>query len=60
MDSDLSRFRAVPERIVETFVYDADEDEDDEDLDLDDDDDPELPDYEETGEEELASDEEDK
>lgn len=56
MDNDLSRFRAIPERIVETFVYDADEDEDDEDLDLDDDDDPDLPDYEETGEEELAGD----
>jgi len=30
-EQDLSRFRAVPDRLVETFVYDGDDDDDDDD-----------------------------
>lgn len=32
-EQDLSRFRAVPDRLVETFVYDGDDDDDDDDED---------------------------
>jgi len=48
-ESDLSHIRAVPDRIVEEYVYDANEDEDIEldDDDDDDDDDIEVTDYEE-------------
>ncbi len=55
-ESDLSHIRAVPDRIVEEYVYDATEDEDLE-LDDDDDDDIEVTDYEEEEPEEENPDE---